>query len=206
MIFDTKDDKMAKLEKKIFDMEKRLEHDMNRMNDTVSTLNHIILKLQVENTRLRSERDFLVERHKKMLRRVPVPDLASEINEKLVRPATNMIKENAEFVGLVAKEGFVEIRPRKWEKKKIQKNREQIKDVAKELKKQIEDMPKPNYGKTIDSLFELVNKNGSIRVDDAARKLNVHEVQVEEWGKILEDHELITTKKGTFGKIELIKV
>ena len=82
MIFDTKDDKMKKLEKKIYEMEKRLETNMKNIDDTVSTLNKIILKLQVENTRLRSEKDFLVERHKKMLKRIPVPDLANEINER----------------------------------------------------------------------------------------------------------------------------
>src|SRR3989339_1417298 len=110
MLFGTKDDKIESLEKKIRDMEKKLEAGMKNVDDTVSTLNQIILKLQVENTRLRGERDFLVERHKKMLKRVPVPDLAGEINEKLVKPAAGKIRENAEFVQLLAKEGFVELK------------------------------------------------------------------------------------------------
>lgn len=204
MIFDTKDDKIEKLEKKILDMEKKLENNMKNIDDTISTLNKIILKLQVENTRLRSEKDFLVERHKKMLKRVPVPDLASEIHERLVKPAANAIAENVEFVELVAKEGFVEIRPKKEDSKRHKK--EEKKNMANELKKVIDEAPKTNYGKTIDGLFELVSQNGQMRADEAARKLNVHEVQIEEWAKILEDHELVTIKKNSFGKFELIKV
>ena len=200
MLFGTKDEKIESLEKKIRDMEKKLETGMKNVNDTVSTLNQIILKLQVENTRLRGERDFLVERHKKMLKRIPVPDLAGEINERLVKPAAGKIKENAEFVELIAKEGLMEIKPKNEKKKKEEKI-----DAIQELKKHI-DMPKPNYGKTIDGLFEIVSKNGHVRADEAARKLNVHEVQIEEWGKILEDHDMITMKKTTFGKFELIKI
>lgn len=200
MIFDTKNEKVDKLEKKIYDMEKKLENNMKNVDNTISTLNQIILKLQSENTRLRSERDFLVERHKKMLKRVPVPDLVLEINERLVKPTANKIRENAEFVELVTKEGFVEIKPKAEGKPHAKK------DMAKELKKHIEEMPKPNHGKTIDGLFELVSKNGRMRADEAARKLNVHEVQIEEWGKILEDHDLVTLKKNHFGKIELVKL
>ena len=118
MLFGTKDDKIESLEKKIRDMEKKLEAGMKNVDDTVSTLNQIILKLQVENTRLRGERDFLVERHKKMLKRVPVPDLAGEINERFVKPAAIRIKENADFVGLLAKEGFVDTKPKNEKKKK----------------------------------------------------------------------------------------
>ncbi len=203
MLFETKDEKIENLERRIYNMEKKLESNMRNIDDTVSTLNKIILKLQVENTRLRSERDFLVERHKKMLKRVPVPDLAAEINERLVKPAVDKIRENAEFVGLVAKEDFVEVHPRTEKKEVVHERR---KNVAKELKKHIEETPKPNHGKTIDGLFELVSKSGCLRADEAARKLNVHEVQIEEWGRILEDHDLVTLKKNHFGKIELVKV
>lgn len=208
MLFETKDERIKGIEKKIFDMEKHVEQNLQRMNETIVTLREIIIQLQRENTRLRGERDFLVERHKKMLRRVPVPDLAKEVSEKLVKPAAVKIKENADFVRLLAKEGFVEIKeppdrttpqaPRTKEKK------QQYKNPAKEIKQQL-DAEKPNYGKTIDALFEIISKSGNIRSDYAARKLNVHEVQIEEWAKILEDHELITIKKH-FGKLELAKI
>lgn len=201
MLFETKNEKMEKLEKKVLDTEKRVEQNLNRMNGTIVTLKEIIIHLQRENTQLRSERDFLVERHKKMLRRVPVPDLAKEVNERLVKPAVGKIKENAEFVQLLAKEGFVEIK----DPEEIKEEKKRYKNPAKEIKEHIMEAPKPNYGKTIDGLFDIVSKAGKIRSDEAARKLNVHEVQIDEWAKILEEHELITVKKH-FGKLELAKI
>ena len=199
MIFDTKDGRIKRLEKDVHDMDRRMENSLQKMNETIKTLNEIILRLQRENVQLRSERDFLVERHKKMLRRVPVPDLAMEINEKFVKPTAGKIKENAEFVQLLAKEGFVEIKETKPSKAKG-------KDPVQELKETIIDVSSRNYGKSIDSLFEIVSKAGRIRADEAARKLNVHEVQIEEWAKILEDHEMVITRKTSFGKTEIAKI
>src|SRR3989338_2145407 len=199
MIFDTKDGRIKRLEKDVHDMDRRMENSLQKMNETIKTLNEIILRLQRENVQLRSERDFLVERHKKMLRRVPVPDLAMEINEKFVKPTAGKIKENAECVQLLAKEGFVEI-------KETKPSNAKGKDPVQELKETIIDVSSRNYGKSIDSLFEIVSKAGRIRADEAARKLNVHEVQIEEWAKILEDHEMVITRKTSFGKTEIAKI
>lgn len=200
MLFETKNEKIEKLDKKVYDIEKRMEQNFGRMNETIRTLNEIILKLQTENTRLRSEKDFLIERHKKMLKRIPVPDLAGEIRERLVKPAAGMIKENSDFIQLLAKEGFVELKEPAAPKKQIHK------DPAKELKDHIIDNPFPSHGKSIDKLFELISEAGHIRTDEAARKLKVHELQIEEWGKILEDHDLVTLKKSSAGKMELVKI
>ena len=196
-MFDSKDDKVGRLEKDIREMERKVEQNLQKMNETVKSLNDIILRLQRENVQLRSERDFLVERHKKMLKRVPVPDLAFEINEKLVKPASGKIKENVDFVQLLAKEGFVEL--------KEQKEKPAKKNPIDELKDTIIDVSSRSHGKTIDSLFEMISKTGKIRADDAARKLGVHEVQIEEWAKILEEHEMASVKK-TLGKIEISKI
>ncbi len=198
MIFESKDEKIVKLEKKISDLEKKMETNLNRMNDSIGTLNEIILHLQTDNRKLRSEKDFLVQRHKKMLKRVPVPDLASEVSNKLVTPAKDKIKENVDFIGLVAKEGFLEIKEPKPVKKR--------KNPAKELKEHILTGQKVSNGKSIDKLFDVVSDAGRIRTDAAARKLGVHEIQVEEWGKILQEHDLVSLKKSPFGKLELIKI
>ena len=184
MFLDSKDDKVKKIERDIHQMERRMEDSLQKMNGTIKSLNDIILRLQRENVQLRSERDFLVERHKKMLKRVPVPDLANEINEKLVKPASAKIKENVDFIQNLAKEGFVEL-------KEPRQRKETEKDPIEELKETIIDVSSRNYGKSIDNLYEIVNKAGKIRADEAARKLNVHEVQVEEWAKLLEEHGLL---------------
>ncbi|MBS3051379.1 MAG: hypothetical protein J4400_04475 [Candidatus Aenigmarchaeota archaeon] len=200
MIFDSKDDKVNRLKKDVHDMERRVESSLQKMNETIKTLNDIILRLQRENVQLRSERDFLVERHKKMLKRVPVPDLAAEINEKLVKPAAGKIRENAEFVQLLAKEGFVELKDQGPKRQAV------ARDPVSELKSTIIDVSSRSHGKSIDSLFEIVSRAGKIRADDAARRLNVHEVQIEEWAKILEDHEMVTLKKSPMGKMEIVKI
>ncbi|MBU1135840.1 MAG: hypothetical protein KKG13_04985 [Nanoarchaeota archaeon] len=44
----------------------------------------------------------------------------------------------------------------------------------------------------IDMLLEIVKKHKKIRLTEAAEMLNVSENRIEEWGKILEDHNLIT--------------
>src|SRR3989344_1629998 len=93
-MFDTKDDKLSKMEKRLNEMEKKMAQNFERVNETISTLNEIIFHLQADNTKLRNEKDFLVERHKKLVMRVPVPDLSREINNHLVKPAANKIKKS----------------------------------------------------------------------------------------------------------------
>ena len=198
MFLDSKDDKMKRLERDVHQMEKRMEDSLQKMNGAIKSLNDIILRLQHENVQLRSERDFLVERHKKMLKRVPVPDLANEINEKFVKPSAGRIRENVDFVQSLAKEGFVELKEIKQKKPE--------KDPIDELKETIIDVSSKNYGKSIDNLYEIVSKAGKMRADEAARKLNVHEVQVEEWAKLLEEHELVSIKKTPLGKMEIVKI
>jgi hypothetical protein len=135
-----------------------------------------------------------------MLKRVPVPDLSNEISEKLVKPATNVIKENAEFVKLITKEGFVEIREPEEKKKEFKKN------PAKVLKDHIINGEKTDNGKSVDSLFELISSKGKIRSDEAAWQMNVHDLQVQEWAKILEENEMIEIKKLPLGRMELVKI
>jgi uncharacterized coiled-coil protein SlyX len=197
MIFDTKDEKINKMEKRINEMERKMKDNFEQINETISTLNEIIVHLQTENTKLKNEKDFLVERHKKMLRRVPVPDLSREVNSRLVKPVAKEIRESANLLSNVVTEGFVELTdPDTIVRKK--------RDPAKELKEHVVKGEQVSSGKTIDRLFEIISETGKIRADEAARRLNVHEIQVEEWAKILEEHELITMKK-QFGKVELSK-
>jgi hypothetical protein len=199
MLFESKDEKVERLEKNIKELEKKIDYNMRRVNETLDTLNQIILHLESENRKLRDEKGFLLERQKKMLRRVPVPDLSREINDRFVKPATNVIKENADLVSLVAKEGFVEI-------KEPDPKREYRKNPAKILKDHVTKGEKFDDGKSIDSLFEIISKDGRIRSDEAAWQMNVHDVQIQEWAKILEENELIEIKKLPMGKIELVKL
>ena len=49
MIFDTKDGRIKRLEKDVHDMDRRMENSLQKMNETIKTLNEIILRLQREN-------------------------------------------------------------------------------------------------------------------------------------------------------------
>jgi len=53
---------------------------------------------------------------------------------------------------------------------------------------------------SLDSLLDLIMKSGSIKIPDAAKKLNMKEKQIEEWAHVLEDHGLIEIHYPTFGK------
>ncbi len=200
MLFESKDEKVEKLEKKIQDLDRKMDYNIKRMNESLDTLNQIIIHLEADNKKLRDEKGFLLERNKKLLRRVPVPDLSTEISNRFVSPAKNTIKENIELVKMVTKEGFVEIKDPEEQKREYRKN------PAKVLKDHIINGEKFNDGKSVDSLFEIISKDGSLRSDEAARQMNVHDIQIQEWAKILEENEMIEIKKLPFGKIELVKL
>lgn len=53
---------------------------------------------------------------------------------------------------------------------------------------------------SLDQILELVMEKGSIKIPDAAKKLRVKDKQVEEWARILEEHDLIEIHYPTFGK------
>ncbi len=53
---------------------------------------------------------------------------------------------------------------------------------------------------SLDSLLELIMASGSIKVSDAAKKLRVKDKQIEEWARVLEEHNLIEIHYPTFGK------
>ena len=43
----------------------------------------------------------------------------------------------------------------------------------------------------IDKLYELVRDRGIVKVGDAAKKLKIDDEQAEEWGRVLEEHNLV---------------
>ena len=50
---------------------------------------------------------------------------------------------------------------------------------------------KDNIKTDVDKLYELVRERGIIKMNVASKKLGIEEDQIEEWGRILEDHNLI---------------
>lgn len=54
---------------------------------------------------------------------------------------------------------------------------------------------------SIDRLYHLVQKEGQIKVRDAAKKFNVGGDLVEEWGRVLESHDLVEMHYPAFGEL-----
>lgn len=52
----------------------------------------------------------------------------------------------------------------------------------------------------IDKLLEIVTMKGSVRIDQAARAFKVKEKQIDEWARILEEHNLIEIHYPAMGK------
>ena len=71
--------------------------------------------------------------------------------------------------------------------------------------KQTKIQPNGSYETQIDALYHLVEKEGEIRLEDAAKKCHITAELAEEWAKILESHELLTINYSTFGTIILVK-
>jgi hypothetical protein len=58
---------------------------------------------------------------------------------------------------------------------------------------------------SMDALLDLVAAKGSIKLSAAAKKLKVKEKDVEEWARVLEEHDLLEVRYPTFGSPMLKK-
>ncbi len=108
--------------------------------------------------------------------------------------------------------------PPKPPEKRMPKKPETLKDIAKKEPEQALELPKPPVEKKIenpkevsakkeagkvkadvrdtiqtdvDKLYEFAKEKGIVKVKDAAKVLNIGTEQVEEWGRILEEHKLV---------------
>lgn len=171
-------DDINDVRKRIEKMERRID----QLDHSFAIFKDIILRMQKENITFKQDRDFLVEKYKKLVRQLQPEKtkLETDVKKILTSSVKNKIVENAEFFREFSREGF---------------------DLS-EGKPQ--NVPKEDET-PIDELFVMVMKEGSVNLGKAARKLKVHELQVEEWAKILEDHGLIEIYRPENGKPELRK-
>ncbi|MCK5016903.1 MAG: hypothetical protein KAS32_07505 [Candidatus Peribacteraceae bacterium] len=84
-------------------------------------------------------------------------------------------------------------------KNKIEKKKETKKSKKKNAKKTIVKKDKITSPKkvklhietNIDRLYEIVRDKGSIKLEDVAKKLKIDEENIEDWARILEEHNLV---------------
>lgn len=232
-MFEKKDERIKELEKRIEELEKQVDTEIEDLRKktkeqirdlgaSLRTLETVMKKIQDERNEIEKDRDFLLEKHKELIRQIPVDRtrLKRDIREKLLMPLHRTVKENAELIKDVAVEGLEKNEEKPSLKKMVVKDltgkaapvEKQKKPVAdamsskddfmKSIKSAIvsEEMKTP-----IDELFELVMKYGIVPLPDAAKKFGVTEAQLEEWAKILESHGLIEIHYPAIGKTELRK-
>lgn len=78
------------------------------------------------------------------------------------------------------------------------------KDVERNYTKNIQ-MPDNIITTSLDTLLDLIIKKGRIQLKDAAKVFSVTRAQIEEWAKILEEHDLIEIHYPPLGEPELRK-
>ncbi len=207
-MFPRKDEKIKQLEKRIEELESQMENEirdmkrrtkeqMHDLDESFKILKNVLKKVQEEKGELEKDRNFLIEKHKDLIRQIPADrgKLKRDIREKLLMPMQRRVKENAELIKQAAVEGLEQEEEKREE------------DFIKKLKTAVADNKDDNEEtKTpIDELFELVMNEGIVKISDAAKKFGVTEAQLEEWARILENHELIEIHYPPVGKPELRK-
>jgi len=143
----------------------RLESKLENIDTTFNVFRDVLIKIQNENVQLRRNRDFLLEKHKDLLKKsVNKEKLSQEIRQKLVEPVRSELQEDIQLI------------------KKLTTAKEGIDENS-------------NSSSHLDELFALVMNNDKISLKNAAKYFNVHELQVQDWAQALEDHGLIDIVK-----------
>ncbi len=151
------------IEKRVAALEKKIDH----IDAAFNVFRDVLIKIQNENVQLRKNRDFLLGKHKDLMKKSVNKDkLASEIKQKLVDPFVKEINEDAQLV------------------RKLTSQLHEKEPSA--------DGEAPSR---LDELFVLVMNRGVVTTKEAANYFDVHELQIEEWAATLEDHGLVDIVK-----------
>jgi predicted nuclease with TOPRIM domain len=91
----SKDERMDKLEKKLKELENKMERNFSRTSESFESFRDILLQLQKENAELKKDRDFLLEKYKEVVRKLGIAE-----------PIKKAISENAGLIREIVTEGF----------------------------------------------------------------------------------------------------
>lgn len=210
-MFSKKNDKIKELEERIEELDKQVDEEINGLRkrtkeqirdlgESLRTLENVMKKIQDERNEMEKDRNFLIEKHKELIRAIPIDRsrLKKDIREKLLMPLHRTVKENVELIKNVAVEGLEQGSPAPAPGAS--------KTPKEDFMQSIKSAVVSEEAKTpIDELFEFIMRQGTVKVQDASRKFAVTEGQIEEWAKILEGHGLIDIHYPPIGKPELRK-
>ena len=155
MLFQTTDDRVKKLEKRMDSLEKQANKSLISINESLLTITEVVAKLQEENGSLKKEKNTLISRQKDVAKQIKDLSIKKDINDSIIEPVKNAVSENFGLIQEVTREGLT---------------------------------AQPS----INDLLKLVEKEGEIKIQDAASKMKLHEVQIEHWSNILKDQKIIS--------------
>lgn len=98
-----KDEKLEKIEKRLDKLEKNVERKFSHIEESFRIFRDVIIKLQTEKEGLEKDRDFLIEKQKDAIRKLPVKD---SFHKRITEPVKNEIEENICLIRKLSKEGI----------------------------------------------------------------------------------------------------
>lgn len=155
------------------------------MNESFSLMKNVLVELRKENEELRKDRRFLLDRLKTILIELEKHKMPTVIKNQKEEKQQQEEKQQKEEPKQQEPEEEVPLQQQVQEEK-------EGKTKTSHIDRRIET--------PLDELLELVIDKGSIKLADAAKKFKVKERQIEEWARILEEHELIEVHYPTIGK------
>ena len=111
MIFQTTEDRIKKLEKRIDSLEKGTKKILLEMNESLITVTDVITKLQKENKEMKEEKNLNKKKEILISAKRHIEDEIKDLGpgigiRETVRPLKDVIMENYEFIQNVAREGL----------------------------------------------------------------------------------------------------
>lgn len=103
----TKDDHIRRLDKRIDDLEKKLNKNIRHLDSSFRMFIDVLEKLEAGNKRLMEERDNLIDDYNKMIKKM-YPAEKKQKPAELASPVKKRIKDEFDFVRLIAKQTISE--------------------------------------------------------------------------------------------------
>jgi len=149
-------------EKRIKQLENEINNRLDYIEQSFQTFKEIIKKMQKENEELKRDRKIILEQQKALIKKINLS------KNKLAKDIKTFLNPEIESEP---------VKPIEKLKEKFLDNISLIKTIS--------------SNKSIENLYEMIMKKGSVKISDAAHKMNVHRIQIEEWAKTLEENNLI---------------
>ncbi|MDI6722794.1 MAG: hypothetical protein QMD97_04505 [Candidatus Aenigmarchaeota archaeon] len=111
-MFETKDEKLSKLEKKVLLLDKKADRKFERIEENFEFFRALVIEMQNDNRQLRKDRDYLLKSYKGLLDRLYDSALSEDLRS-VVEPMRNSLIEN---FNLIKEAGRIEVQEKKRKK------------------------------------------------------------------------------------------